>query len=889
MKPTRNTLISIGLALTSLAPVWAQGSYGNTGASVSAGQPTRPSRKVTDPGELYLTAYRLCRESEELASRQSYNAAIKRGMQAERVLAGIVRDFPQWKSNMVAARRKLLADNMNSYREKARESRIPTGRQPGSPVATEVPSADRPMLVDSNYQPIELPDYESTDKKLYNALALAQEECRRMAAAYKDLSQKYDEVQKKLSVSEVEGQMYKSRYDALQKQIASERQAGNRLVDSLSRQLSEMEARYRASEQAREEAEKRVAELEGQLASTQAELERVTRERDALKAENEQLRAIVELNSPEKTKALFDQNLTLSSQLKEAQARVADLEAQLSGSADQNAVLTNQLQEARKEANRLRDEMGGLYEESLGYRRRVSDLSGQLNNLEADLKAQAERPVIDPALVEENRLLRQVIEKQRRTLAMQEEGRKLLVETYKQLKNPTPEQLAAIKKLEDESSLDLTEADKQIIDAVRQQEPGTDAVRQSLQVETLADMAAKAFTKGRYTAAEQFYRTLYDYHPDHVAGLVNLGTILLYRNKCDEALEYLTRATRLAPDLAISYFQSGVALYRLNRLEEARVMFQRTIELDPANAEAFFYLANIEGVTGQFDKALNYYAAAVKLNPALGDAHYNMARLYAEKGRIADAARAYDRAIHSGAEPDPEFEQYLREHPDSAQAAGEDLLETVKPEEEAARLRAEDTELQKLIDEAPDGQGTPAAEPTGTQATDTQTAETQTATAGADGASPAPADGAASPEPAVEPAPAEGTPADGTPQTPVTPADSASAAEPAPTQPAAADGGKDGDSPVGEAGQETGEAGAATEDNAWPRPPADPSRGYEASPAGKGHELSRDRFKTKRVKARIDGRRRTIKLRMKLPEPKRLRDTKDGSYQTLKSTRKKKR
>ena len=872
MNPSRHTLISMGLVFASLAPIWAQGTYGATRATVSAGQPASSSRKVTDPGELYLTAYRLCRESEELASRQSYNAAIKRGMQAERVLAGIVRDFPQWKPNMVAARRKLLAENMNSYREKARESRIPTGRQPGSPVSTEVPSADRPVLVDNNYQPIELPDYESTDKRLYNALALAQEECRRMAAAYKDLSQKYDEVQKKLSVSEVEGQMYKSRYDALQKQIASERQAGNRLVDSLSRQLSEMEARYRASEQAREEAEKRVAELESQLASTQAELERVTRERDALRAENEQLRAIVELNSPEKTKALFDQNLTLSSQLKEAQARVADLEARLSGSSDQNTVLANQLQEARNEANRLRDEMGGLYEESLGYRRRVSDLSGQLNNLEADLKAQAERPVVDPALVEENRLLRQVIEKQRRTLAMQEEGRKLLVETYKQLKNPTAEQLAAIKKLEDESSLDLTDADKQVIEAVRKQEPGTDAVRQSLQVETLADMAAKAFTKGRYTAAEQFYRTLYDYHPDHVAGLVNLGTILLYRNKCDEALEYLTRATRLAPDLAISYFQSGVALYRLNRLDEARIMFQRTIELDPANAEAFFYLANIEGVSGQFDKALNYYAAAVKLNPALGDAHYNMARLYAEKGRIADAARAYDRAIHSGAEPDPEFEQYLRDHPDSSQAAGEDLLQTVKPEDEAARLRAEDTELQKLIDGAPEGQGSP--EP-GQQ----DAASADSASPEAVPTEPAPED--PNPTEVAPPAPPPADPDSEQPAPDATTGDTETGA----TSTGSADAGEA--AAAGNAAEENAPQGAA--DDAWPKPPANPSRGYDASLAGKGHELSKERFRTKRVRARVDGRRRTIKLRMKLPEPKRLRDTRDGSYQNLKSTGKKKR
>ena len=76
--------------------------------------------------------------------------------------------------------------------------------------------------------------------------------------------------------------------------------------------------------------------------------------------------------------------------------------------------------------------------------------------------------------------------------------------------------------------------------------------------------------------------------------------------------------------------------------------------------------------------------------------------------------------------------------------------------------------------------------------------------------------------------------------------------------------------------EENAPQGAA--DDAWPKPPANPSRGYDASPAGKGHELSKERFRTKRVRARVDGRRRTIKLRMKLPEPKRLRDTRDGSY-----------
>ena len=256
---TSTAAILCSLALTAWAPLYAQ-------------QPQTPATAVNrqvvqDPAEIYLTAYRLCRESERLAQQQNYNAAISRGQQAEKILAGIVKDYPNWKSNLVSMRRRLLAENMDTYRRKAKDAPIPTGRQPGRPISMEgprttlVPQPINPPAdgeaAPSNYQPIELPDYDSTDKKLYNALALAQEECRRMAAAYKELNTKFEDVQKQLIVAQTEQKMYKERYESLQEQITSERAAGNQVVDSLSRQLAEMEAKYRASEDARQKAESR--------------------------------------------------------------------------------------------------------------------------------------------------------------------------------------------------------------------------------------------------------------------------------------------------------------------------------------------------------------------------------------------------------------------------------------------------------------------------------------------------------------------------------------------------------------------------------------------------------------------------------------------------------
>lgn len=793
-------MVMCALALAGTAPLQAQ--------SASA-RPAARQRSV-DPAEYYLTAYRLCRESEQLAARQNYTAAIKKGRQAEKVLARIVKDYPQWKSNLVSTRRRLLAENLETYRKKSAESPIPTGRQPGRPVAMDMELPTRTPGYDpagTQYSPIELPDYETTDKRLYNALAAAQEECRKMAVAYKELNAKYEDSQRELHSARIEQRMYKDRYEKLQQQVSTERQAGNEVVNSLTQQLAELEVKYRASEAAREQAEARIVELETTLAQTQEELARVTKERDALKAENEQLRAIVELNSPEKTKALLDQNLSLDQQLKEALARIAELESQQAGSDDERTVLQQQLDTARDEATRLRDEMSGIFEENMGYRRRVSELTERLNNIEAELNKAAEQPVVDPALAEENELLREVIAKQRRSLAMQEEGRKLLIETYKQIKNQDPDTLHALQQLDEQSSLDLTDAERRVMEAAAMghtEEQSTQAVREGLQMETLADLASKAFSKGRYTAAEQLYRTLHDAQPNHVAGLVNLGTILLYRNKCSESIEFFTRAIRISPDLAISYFLAGVSYYRMDRLSEAAQMFTRTIELDPGNAEAFFYLANIEGVNGQYELAIKHFAAAVKLKPGLGDAHYNMARLYAETKRIPDAARAYDRAIQHGAEPDPEFENYLRNHPESAHQPGEDIVTTIDPETEAAELRKNDPDFEQVIRERDENR--------------LETPEVA---------------------PVADPAGVEEHPA---------------AAQPE-------------DSPVFKEASADPGFFERLKAKFWAVVAAP-----EASPAGAGHETDQARFGTVRVRTQAeDGGSRRVQLRLKRPEPKRIR------------------
>lgn len=316
---------------------------------------------------------------------------------------------------------------------------------------------------------------------------------------------------------------------------------------------------------------------------------------------------------------------------------------------------------------------------------------------------------MDPAMKEENQVLRGIVTKQKRTLKAQEDARKLLIDTYKHIKNQDPKLLAALQKLDAQSSLDLTELENALISAVHSSDSGdanADArekeslagLRQGLEMEALTSGAYKAFQARRYTAAEQLYRTLVDANPDHLAGLVNLATILVYRNKCADAIPLLERAERLSPELPIIAFMRAVSHYQINQLDEAERFFKRSLELNPASADSFFYLANIESVKGQHEQALKHLAAALKLSPSFSDAHYNMSRIYIEMDKLPEAARAYDRSIHGGSQPDIELEQYLAANLDKSQKAGEDIIATIEPNAEVQKLSAEVAAAAKALD-----------------------------------------------------------------------------------------------------------------------------------------------------------------------------------------------
>lgn len=100
--------------------------------------------------------------------------------------------------------------------------------------------------------------------------------------------------------------------------MEDERKTSNKLLQTLTKRVEELEQNVTTLEQEKVQYLAQIADLQIQLKEHQDKLAKVTDEKNALQKDRDQLAALVELNSPDKTKNLLDRNLTLAAQLKDA-------------------------------------------------------------------------------------------------------------------------------------------------------------------------------------------------------------------------------------------------------------------------------------------------------------------------------------------------------------------------------------------------------------------------------------------------------------------------------------------------------------------------------------------------------------------------------------------
>ncbi len=181
-----------------------------------------------------------------------------------------------------------------------------------------------------------------------------------------------------------------------------------------------------------------------------------------------------------------------------------------------------------------------------------------------------------------------------------------------------------------------------------------EAARPDPVADRLVAQAAQRYGAGALTEARGLAEAALKRRPHHPAALNALGIILAGSADYDSAVEKLTEATSLAPEVASFRANLALALRSTSRSAEAVVQAREAVRLEPGNGAWHSSLCTALLETGDTAAAAVHGRVAVRLAPGLADAWHNLGNALFETGELVEAEAAYREAMRlapSWAEP----------------------------------------------------------------------------------------------------------------------------------------------------------------------------------------------------------------------------------------------
>lgn len=113
----------------------------------------------------------------------------------------------------------------------------------------------------------------------------------------------------------------------------------------------------------------------------------------------------------------------------------------------------------------------------------------------------------------------------------------------------------------------------------------------------------------------------------------------------EKAIEYLTQAIRLAPEMAAAYLNRGVEYGQLKQQQKAIADFDQAIRFDPNLALAYYNRGLTYADLKQLDRAIEDYDQAMRLDPNYALTYLNRGNAYAEQKKFGRAIADFEFAI----------------------------------------------------------------------------------------------------------------------------------------------------------------------------------------------------------------------------------------------------
>lgn len=665
---------------------------------------------VYDVEGVYLKGYMMVQEAEKLERQGSFAGAYFKYKEANEIFDSVARGYPDWQSSMVNHRRNLVRRNMEQARLKERSRREEQRRTPRGPAG----SAELLPDLDAAGAPFTdaVPPPPTTVRPavpVNPAASGLDRQIGQMDQRLQGYSGQTAELQQRLQARETElfevnQKLLESKREinaALQKQIELQNQVDSadtkrdREVTSLKKQLEAATTALEEASKTQNEATTKIDALLQDLGTARQSIIQLTKEKDELTSEKNQLLALVQgkdgLGAAE---ALLAENKRLKQQLDEANVKVATLSTDKETAVKEATAL-------REQITAVRDELDRTKKENEDYRQQIAGLRGKLEAATEQLVDATPLTKDDTELAAENRMLRKMIVDQLKHQTFREEKKRLALEQLAKLQINNEELLTTLDELAAPPPTLSAEETQRIQDPVITQfvekqglsgtiiaraadganpaagappdgpNPALDdeamrpgrAVRRRhdlpTDLQTVAEAGLGSLSRDRLSEARRAFQTILREDPTNVFGLSNLAVTQVKQQDYTGAEKTLKKALAYDEQDGFCHYLLGVVGYRQGHLEEAERSLINALQFDTRNARAFFTLGCVQNKRGDLGKARDAFTAAVGIEPGYADAHYNLAVIYANAQDYELAAKHYQSAVDKGAARDSSLEQLI--------------------------------------------------------------------------------------------------------------------------------------------------------------------------------------------------------------------------------------
>ncbi len=151
--------------------------------------------------------------------------------------------------------------------------------------------------------------------------------------------------------------------------------------------------------------------------------------------------------------------------------------------------------------------------------------------------------------------------------------------------------------------------------------------------------------QGQFALAQAVYEEILEIQPEHFDALHLLGVLAAQTRNSRRAVELISKAIEIDPNIAATYNNRASALKELERFEEALASYDQAIAIKADYAEAYFNRGVVLNELKQFAAALASYAQAIAVKPDFADAYFNRGIVLKELRQFDAALASYDQAI----------------------------------------------------------------------------------------------------------------------------------------------------------------------------------------------------------------------------------------------------